>query len=36
MGDLNMNYAHCRARIYFRHFRKLGLPALAAWRIAKQ
>jgi hypothetical protein len=27
-------YNHYRARIYFRHFRRLGLTALAAWKLA--
>lgn len=28
-------YAHYRTRIYFRHFRKLGMTATAAWQLAK-
>lgn len=29
-----MPYSHYRTRIYFRHFRRLGLTALDAWRLA--
>lgn len=29
-----MSYHHHRTRIYFRHFRRLGLTASAAWALA--
>jgi hypothetical protein len=28
-------YARYRSRVYYRHFRSNGLPALVAWRMAR-
>ena len=30
-----MPYSHYRTRIYYRHFRRLGMTALRAWKLAQ-
>lgn len=29
-----MPYSHYRTRIYYRHFRRLGMTALRAWKLS--
>ncbi len=29
------NYSYYRTRVYYRHFRRIGMPASAAWMLAQ-